>query len=61
MFGWDADDFYLGDSAKKTSVYNAFAGTGAKAIIAERVPLYVSLEEWHQVGNTSYYIYIFNP
>lgn len=58
MFGWDAEDFYLGDSVKKTSVYNAFASTGARAIIAERVPLYATLEEWHQVGNTNYYIYL---
>jgi hypothetical protein len=58
MFGWEADDFYLGDPAVKTAVYDAFADTGAKAIIAERVPDYAFLEEWHRVGNTNYYIYL---
>jgi hypothetical protein len=58
MFNWQADDFYLGDSAMKSAVYDTFANSGAKAIVAEHVPLYASLEGWYQVGNSNYYIYL---
>jgi len=42
------------------SVLRAFAGTGAKAVIAEYVPDYVQMTYWHQVGNSNYYIYVFS-
>jgi hypothetical protein len=58
MFGWEADPFWLGDSSLQSKVVHAFAGTGAKAIIAERVPDYVSPNGWHRVRNSNYFIYV---
>jgi hypothetical protein len=55
----DADDFWRGDETLRQSVLHAFADTGAKAVIAEYVPDDAQLTDWHQVGNTNYYIYVF--
>ena len=40
MLNWQADNFWSGDSALQSQVLHAFAGTGAKAIVAENVPGY---------------------
>jgi hypothetical protein len=40
-------------------VLQAFAGTGARAVVAENVPEYARLNGWYQVGNSNYYIYVF--
>jgi hypothetical protein len=58
MFEWDADAFWLGDSALQSEVLQAFARTGAKALVAEQVPNYASLSGWHRVGNSNHYVYI---
>lgn len=58
MFDWEADPFWLGDLSFQSQVIQAFASTGAKAIVAENVPGYASLSDWHRVGNSNYYIYI---
>jgi hypothetical protein len=58
MFDWQAEKFWLGESALQSNVLRAFAGTGAKAIVAERVPSNVSPTGWHRVGNSNYYIYL---
>jgi hypothetical protein len=55
----EADLFYYGDPAFQSEVVEAFASTGARAVVAEHVPSYVSLDDWHQVGNSNYYIYLF--
>jgi hypothetical protein len=53
-----ADAFWLGEPSLRSEVIQAFAGTGAKAIIAEHVPRYMSLTGWHQVGHSNYYVYL---
>jgi hypothetical protein len=58
MFGWEADSFWLGEPSLQSKVLRTFANTGAKAIVAERVPTYVHPAGWHRVGNSNYYIYI---
>lgn len=58
MYEWEAEPFYLGDPAFQTEVIQAFASTGACAIIAEHVPGYASLDGWRQVGKTNYYYYL---
>jgi hypothetical protein len=58
MFDWQADPFWLGEPAFQEEVLHAFAGTGARAVVAERVPHYASLSGWHQVENSNYYIYL---
>jgi hypothetical protein len=59
MFDSEADPFWLGDSSVKSGVLHAFASSGAKAIVAERVPPYVNPTGWHRVGRSNYYIYVF--
>jgi hypothetical protein len=56
MLGWQADDFWLGDATVQSKAVQAFASTGAKAIIAESVPSYASLVGWHRVGESNHYI-----
>jgi hypothetical protein len=58
MFDWEADPFWLGGPSVQFEVFRAFAGTGARAIVAERVPSYVTATGWHRVGNSNYYIYV---
>ena len=59
MLGTDAVDFWESDNVLRQSVLDAFAGTEAKAVIAEYVPDYAELKDWHRVGNSNYYIYVF--
>ena len=55
----DADEFWRGDAALRQSVLQAFENSGADAVVAEYVPGYAGLHDWHQVENTNYYIYVF--
>jgi hypothetical protein len=55
----DADEFWRGDEALRQSVLQAFANTGVDAVVAEYVPGYAGLRDWHQVGNSNYFIYVF--
>jgi hypothetical protein len=59
MLETDAVDFWESDNILQQSVLDAFAGTGAKAVIAEYVPDYAQLKDWHRVGDSNYYIYVF--
>lgn len=56
--GDDAGSFWEGNSTLKTQVIQAFAGTGSKAIVAERPPSGVDLTGWRKIGNTDYYVYL---
>jgi hypothetical protein len=58
MFDWQAEAFWLGASSLHSKVLLALTQTGAKAIVAERVPSSVSPTNWHRVGDSSCYIYI---
>lgn len=55
----DADEFWRGDEPVRQSVLEAFASTGVHAVVAEYVPDYAGLHDWHQVENSNYYIYVF--
>lgn len=55
----DAEEFWRGDDALRQSVLQAFASSGVDAVIAEYVPDYAGLRDWHQVENSNYYIYVF--
>ena len=59
MLEADADEFWRGDEALRQSVLQAFANTGVDAVVAEYVPGYAGLRDWHQVENSNYYIYVF--
>lgn len=59
MFDWEADPFWLGGAAFQAEVFKAFAASGARAIVAERVPNYVVPSNgWIQVGSSNYYVYM---
>jgi hypothetical protein len=60
MLDEDTANFWVGDDALQQSVLNAFAQSGAKAIVAEYVPGYARLDGWRQVEQSNYYIYIFD-
>ena len=59
MLETDAVEYWASDNILQQSVLQAFAGTGAKAVIAEYVPDYAQLKDWHRVGDSNYYIYVF--
>jgi hypothetical protein len=58
MVDVDATAFWLGEPDLQNEVIEAFASTGAKAIVAEHVPPYATLRDWHQVGNSNFFIYL---
>ena len=49
--------FWTADSELRRSVIDTFAGTGARAIIAEAPPLCADKTEWKQLPQTDYYVY----
>jgi hypothetical protein len=55
----DAVDLWRGDESLHQSVLNSFARAGVKAVVAEYVPEDVMLKNWHRVGNSTTYIYVF--
>ncbi len=59
MLDADAAELWDGDSAVRQSVLQAFANSGVDAVVAEYVPGYVDLHDWHQVENSNFYIYVF--
>lgn len=58
MLDLQANEFWLGDEALQNDVLQAFASTGAEAVVAENAPDYARLEGWHQVGESNYYIHL---
>jgi hypothetical protein len=60
MFDWEARLFWSGTPSLQSEVLRAFARSGASAVVAERVPVDVDPAEWHRVGRSGYYIYVFN-
>ena len=59
MLESQANEFWLGDNDLQQSVLQAFASTGASAVVAEYAPGYARLEGWRQVRNSNYFIYKF--
>jgi hypothetical protein len=60
LIEWEANPFWVGGPVVQSKVIQAFASTGARAIVAESVPDYASLPGWRQLGNTDYYVYLFS-
>ena len=55
----ETDDLWRDDETLRHSVLQAFAGSGAKAVIAEYVPADARLNDWHPVGDSNYFIYFY--
>jgi hypothetical protein len=58
MLDRDADAFWVGEPVLQAQALKAFADAGAKAVVAEYVPGYASLDGWQQIGNSNFYIYV---
>jgi hypothetical protein len=58
MFPYNPDEFWTADASAQAEAINAFAGTGAKAIVAEYVPSDAAANGWQRVENTSFYVYV---
>jgi hypothetical protein len=56
--GTEAGSFWLGDESVRARVIEAFAETGARAIVAEDAPIEAVLPHWHRVSDTGYFIYV---
>jgi hypothetical protein len=50
--------FWTADSTLRRKVIDTFAGTGARAIVAENPPVCAEKAEWKQLPHTNYYVYI---
>jgi hypothetical protein len=61
MLEAQADEFWTGDPALQSQVIAAFRRSGARAIVAERVPAHARLPGWQQLGETNHYIYLLEP
>jgi len=55
----EMEKFWQADDATKRRIIETFASTGIKAIVAERVPLVFAGTEWHRIGTTNDYAYVF--
>ena len=53
----DVDEFWHAEPAVKERVLAAFARTGAKAIVANRIPAGHSDPGWQRVGSTDHFVY----
>jgi hypothetical protein len=49
--------WWAADPQAKTRVFQAFAETGAKALVADRMPLPNWSADWQQIGNTPYFVH----
>ncbi|MDQ3812535.1 MAG: hypothetical protein M3347_01135, partial [Armatimonadota bacterium] len=53
----DVDSFWMANEPVKTQAVQAFARTGAKAIVTDEVPASIAPGGWQKIGNTKYYVY----
>ncbi|HKG62275.1 MAG TPA: hypothetical protein VKB05_21120 [Pyrinomonadaceae bacterium] len=53
------NDFWEADANRKNRLIQAFAGTGAKAVVAERPPAGTDVTNWRRISQTDYYVYMF--
>jgi hypothetical protein len=59
MLESDSDNSWLKDQELQHEILDVFASTGTKAVVAENVPQRFQMRDWHRVGDSSYYIYVF--
>jgi hypothetical protein len=51
----DEQRFWTGDTALQSSVFKAFASTGARVVVAVHAPITAVKDGWTRLGNTDYY------
>ncbi len=52
-------EFWRADDNRKAQVIKAFAGTGVKAVVAEKPPAGTDLSNWQRIRQTDYYVHVF--
>jgi len=50
--------WWAADPQARARVFQAFAQTGAKALVADRMPAPDWSGDWQQIGNTSYFVHL---
>ena len=58
LVDWPGNPFWTGDAALQQSVLQAFASSGACAVVAEYAPARARLAGWQQVDSSSFYFYL---
>jgi 4-amino-4-deoxy-L-arabinose transferase-like glycosyltransferase len=51
-------DFWEADANRESQVIQAFAGTGVKAVVAEKPPAGADLSRWRRIRQTDYYVHM---
>jgi hypothetical protein len=54
----DENEFWAANDAVRSQALRTFGKTGAKLIVADRVPSYASALGWERIGTTDYYVYM---
>ena len=54
----DADIFWHAEASRQAAVLELLAQTGAKVVVANRVPPRAVTEGWRRVGETEYYVHV---
>jgi hypothetical protein len=50
--------WWAADPLAESRVFQAFAGTGAKALVVDRMPARNWSGDWQQIGNTAYFVHL---
>jgi hypothetical protein len=58
LVDYPGNPFWAGDASLQQSVLQAFASSGACAVVAEYAPAGARLAGWQQVNDSSFYIYL---
>jgi hypothetical protein len=54
----DENEFWEANDAIRSQALSTFGKTGAKLVVADRVPSYASVLGWERIGNPGYYVYL---
>jgi hypothetical protein len=54
----DANEFWAANEAVRSQALRTFGETGAKLVVADRVPSIAVTLGWERIGDTGYYVYV---
>ena len=54
----DIEYFWTASDEVRLQAFDTFQSTGASLVVTDMIPAGANLEEWQQLGNTNYYVYI---
>ena len=53
----DSEVFWKTDNILRMKIMNAFAGSGARIVVANQIPDWTSSKGWHKIGRTDCFVY----